>query len=294
MGVVAPCQGSGAARVVGAAVSSGDVQPRPASHGFLIHDAPLAFAHRGGIESAPENSLAAFAAAVEVGFTYLETDVHLSADGVVVAAHDERLDRVSDTQGEIAALSWREISRARLGGSEPIPTFEELLAAFPEQRFNIDPKSDAVVDPLVDVLVRFDAVDRVCIGAFSQPRLQRIRDRLGPAVCTSAGPRETARAMALARLGHTRRKVGGSGGRPEFGCLQIPLRHKGLPVLTSALLRWAHDSHVQVHVWTVDDAAEMQRLLDMGVDGIMTDRPSVLRNVLEERGEWRHGNSTST
>jgi glycerophosphoryl diester phosphodiesterase len=279
-----------------AAVPLGDVQSRPASHGFLIHDAPLAFAHRGGTEEAPENSLAAFAAAVEVGFTYLETDVHLTADGVVVAAHDEHLDRVSDASGEIAALSWREVSRARLGGTEPIPTFEELLEAFPDQRFNIDPKSDAVVDPLVDALVRFDAVDRVCIGAFSQSRLQRIRDRLGNAVCTSSGPRETARAMALARLGPlgpNRRRVEGSGKRPAFGCLQIPLRHKGVPVLTAGLLAWAHNVRVQVHVWTVDDATEMHRLLDMGVDGIMTDRPSVLRDVLVEREEWRHAQGGS-
>jgi glycerophosphoryl diester phosphodiesterase len=272
------------------------VQSRPASHGFLVHDAPLAFAHRGGTEEAPENSLAAFAAAVEVGFTYLETDVHLTADGVVVAAHDEHLDRVSDSSGEIASLTWREVSRARLGGTEPIPTFEELLEAFPDQRFNIDPKSDAVVDPLLDALVRFDAVDRVCIGAFSQTRLQRIRDRLGTAVCTSAGPRETARAMALARLGalgSSRRKVKGPRSGPDFGCLQIPLRHKGVPVLTSGLIAWAHSAHVQVHVWTVDDDSEMHRLLDMGVDGIMTDRPSVLRRVLVEREEWQHAQGDS-
>ncbi|MCZ7629593.1 MAG: glycerophosphodiester phosphodiesterase [Microthrixaceae bacterium] len=264
---------------------------RPASHGFLVHDAPLAFAHRGGTEKAPENSLAAFAAAVEVGFTYLETDVHLTADGVVVAAHDERLDRVSDANGEIAALTWREVSQARLAGREPIPTFEELLVSFPDQRFNIDPKSDAVVGPLMDALVRLDAVDRVCVGAFSQSRLKRARDRLGPALCTSAGPRETVHAMALARISpgaSVRRAERGPSIRLDYGCLQIPLRHKGVRVLTAGLLEWAHNADVQVHVWTVDDPTEMHRLLDMGVDGIMTDRPSILRKVLDERANSQH------
>lgn len=283
------------------AVSWGRVQPRPVLHGFLDHEAPLAFAHRGGTEAAPENSLAAFAAAVDVGFAYLETDVHLTADGVVVAAHDERLDRVSDSSGEIARLTWREVSRARLGGSEPIPSFEELLSSFPDQRFNIDPKSDAVVDPLMDTLVRLDAVERVCIGAFSQSRLQRIRDRMGPALYTSAGPRETMRAMAAARLEHAagaRRRAEGDDGTPVYRCLQIPLRHKGVRVLTTGLLDWAHRRGLQVHVWTIDDPAEMHRLLDLGVDGIMTDRPSVLHEVLVERretlsrgdqGPMRHG-----
>lgn len=265
--------------------------PRPASHAFLDHDGPLAFAHRGGTEEAPENSLAAFAAAVDVGFTYLETDVHLSADGVVVAAHDEHLDRVSDTTGEIAALSWREISRARLGGREPIPTLEELLDTFPEQKINIDAKSEAVVDPLIDAVVRFDAVERICIGAFSQTRLERIRRRLGGRGCTTAGPRETARAMAGARLGGERaaRSADEAIEALPYGCFQVPLRHRGVPVLTAGLLDWAHRRGAQVHVWTVDEPAEMNRLLDLGVDGIMTDRPSVLRGVLEAREEWRHG-----
>lgn len=277
-------------------VSSGTVTSRPAAYSFLDHDPPLAFAHRGGIESAPENSLAAFAAAVDLGFTYLETDVHLTRDGVVVAAHDERLDRVSDTQGEIASMTWGEVSRARLGGSEPVPTFEELLEAFPGSRFNIDPKSDAVVDPLLDVIVRTDSVDRVCIGAFSQRRIQRVRDRMGNAMCTAAGPRETAGAMAAARMGRTTRRRGATapGGQPGYGCMQIPLRHKGVPVLTAGLLEWAHDHRVQVHVWTVDDPSEMHRLFDMGVDGIMTDRPSVLRHVLDERSQWRRGRPPAT
>ncbi len=265
----------------------------PASHSFLINDEPLGFAHRGGVEVAPENSIAAFAAAVDTGLHYLETDVHLSVDGVVVAAHDERLDRVADTGGEIASMTWREISTPRLGGTEPIPTFEELLDAFPDQRFNVDPKSDEVLDPLLDLLVRMDAVDRVCIAAFSQPRIQRVRDRFANAICTAAGPREITRAVARARLGVRRVESGpeSASGEPRnvsdlpYACLQIPLRHKGVAVLTPRLVEWAHRHGAQVHVWTINDASEMSRLLDLGVDGIMTDLPSVLRAELDRRGD---------
>lgn len=256
---------------------------RPAGHPYLDHPGALAFAHRGGTEAAPENSLAAFGAAVSLGFRYLETDVHLTSDGVVVATHDERLDRVADTAGAIAEMTWAEVSTVRLGGSEPVPTFEELLLAFPEQRFNVDPKSDAVVGPLLELLVRLDAVERVCIGAFSDDRLERVRRILGSAVCTSAGPRETARLVAASKL-----PGGPRAGRPRpaYRCLQVPVRHRGVELVTSRLVESAHARGVQVHVWTIDDPAEMHRLLDLGVDGLMTDRPSVLRRVLESRGAW--------
>lgn len=255
----------------------------PLSHPFLDHPGPLAFAHRGGTESAPENSVAAFGAAVGLGFRYLETDVHLSADGVVVAAHDERLDRVADRQGAIAELTWAEIATARLGGSEPVPTFEELLRTFPEQRFNVDPKSDEVVGPLVDLLARLDAVERVCIGAFSDDRLARLRGAFGSALCTSAGPRETVRFVAAARLPggpRSRRRA------PAYQCLQVPTHHRGVEIVTPRFVQAAHGRGLQVHVWTVDDPDEMHRLLELGVDGLMTDRPSVLRGVLTERGQW--------
>lgn len=257
---------------------------RPAGHPYLEHTGTLAFAHRGGTESAPENSLAAFAAAVSVGFRYLETDVHLTSDGVVVATHDERLDRVADAGGAIAEMTWSEVRTARLGGTEPIPTFEELLESFPDRRFNVDPKSDAVVEGLVEALVRHDAVDRVCIGAFSDERLDRVRRALGPEVCTSAGPRETAKLVATSKVPGAARRSGRS--RPRYQCLQVPVRHRGVELVTPRFVEAAHSRGAQVHVWTIDDPSEMHRLLELGVDGLMTDRPSVLRGVLEARGEW--------
>lgn len=269
-------------------------------HPFLDQPTPLAFAHRGGTESAPENSVAAFSAATDLGFRYLETDVHLTADGVIVAVHDERLDRVADTGGAVAEMSWSEVRTVRLGGSEPVPTFAELLEKFPDSRFNVDPKDDAVVGPLAGLLRRFDAVERVCIGAFSDDRLAALRREFGSSLCTSAGPREIARFVAAAKIpgvgrlaGPRRRRDGRGDGRDSrgtdgatFQCLQMPVRHKGVELVTHRIVEAAHARGLQLHVWTVDDPHEMNRLLDLGVDGIMTDRPSVLKGVLEARHQW--------
>lgn len=251
-----------------------------ARHPYLDHPSPVAIAHRGGTEHAPENSVAAFRAASEAGFRYLETDVHLTADGVVVAFHDEVLDRVTDARGSIAEMTWDEVRSARIGGTEQIPTLDELLEEFPDARFNIDPKSDHVVIPLVAVLRRHRAVERICVGSFSDERLARLRSLLGPELCSSAGPREIAGFLASSATGL------GRSGAPAFRCLQVPVRQGRVEIVTPALVERAHSLGRPVQVWTIDDPTEMHRLLDMGVDGIMTDLPSVLRGVLEERGAW--------
>ncbi len=226
----------------------------------------------------PENTMLAFERSVALGYRYLETDVHVTADGVLLAFHDDHLDRVTDRTGEIARLPWSEVSQARVDGQEPIPRLDELLDAFPQARVNIDPKHDGSVDPLIEVLRRADAVDRVCIGAFSGRRLRRLREALGPALCTSLGPAEVATLRLDASLGRT--------GRWPAGCAQVPERARGVTLVDERFVRAAHRSGLQVHVWTVDDPATMSRLLDLGVDGLMTDRPAVLRDVLVERGQW--------
>lgn len=240
----------------------------------------MAIAHRGGTEAAAENTVAAFAAALAQGFRYLETDVHVSADGVLFAFHDDELDRVTDGTGRVAELPWADIASARIAGSESIPTLEELLETFPDARFNIDAKSDHAVLALVAALRRHDALDRVCIGAFSDRRLRRLRTLLGPGACTTAGPRETVTLLGAARRGLPARRV------PAFDCLQVPVRHGRITVTDRRFVQAAHARGCAVHVWTIDDPEEMHRLFDLGVDGIFTDRPSVLRAVLEERGEW--------
>lgn len=163
---------------------------------FLNHPGPIAFAHRGGASEAPENTLPAFEAAVSLGYSYVETDVHLTADGVLLAFHDDHLDRVTDRTGEIASLPWSEVRRARVDGREPIPLLEDLLGTWPDLRINIDPKHDACVGTLAETIKRTNSLDRVCIGSFSDRRLALLRGRLGERLCTSLGPRGTARLRA--------------------------------------------------------------------------------------------------
>ena len=249
-------------------------------HPYLDVDGPIAFAHRGGAEEFPENTLRAFRHAVELGFTHVETDVHATADGVAVAFHDDTLDRVTDGRGVVEDLTWSDLRQARVAGTDPIVRLDELLEELPDTRVNIDPKSDAAVEPLVDVLERLGAVERVCVCSFSDRRTRQVRDRLGDSLCTGAGPRGIARLLATsARLPAM--------GPLDFDAAQVPVRSKGLTLVRPQVVAVAHRHNIAVHVWTIDEAAEMRRLLEMGVDGIMTDRPAVLREVMIELGHWR-------
>ena len=219
----------------------------------------------------------AFEQAVALGYRYVETDVHLTADGVLLAFHDDVLDRVTDRTGVISDLPYAEVATARVDGKEPIPRLEELLAAWPDLRVNIDPKHDESVEPLASVIRDAGAVDRVCIGSFSDERLARIRD-LVPGICTSLGP------IGILNLG-----LAAQGGDVEdlpAPCAQVPTHFGDTEVVTPAFVEEAHRRHIQIHVWTIDEADEMERLLDLGVDGIMTDRNQVLKDVLLARGRW--------
>lgn len=254
-----------------------------ATHPFLDHPGPIPFAHRGGSEAHPENTMAAFANAVELGYRWLETDVHVTADGVLIAFHDDRLEGVTDRRGLVAELPWSEVRRARVGGREPIVEFADLLATFPEARINVDPKHAAAVPVLVRTILEARAVERVCIGSFSDRALAEVRAALGPSSCSALGPWEIAALRAGAwglrpfveRLRH----------RPGR-CVQIPIRRRGMTLAEPRLIAAAHELGLPVHVWTINGAAEMARLLDLGVDGIFTDVPGVLRTVLAERGQW--------
>jgi glycerophosphoryl diester phosphodiesterase len=243
-------------------------------HPFFDFPAPLAFAHRGGASDAPENTLPAFQHAVDLGYHYLETDVHVTADGVVVAFHDDDLSRTTGRPGLIHELSWSEVATARVDGTEPIPRLVDLLRAFPDRRINIDCKTDAVAGPLGDVLAEEKVLDRVCVASFSDRRLITLRRRFGPNLCTSAGPVELG-VLKLLRVAP-----------PGVLAAQVPIDLKGFPVVTAGFVRTCHQRGVEVHVWTIDQPGEMERLLDLGVDGIMTDHGAVLRDVLVRRGQW--------
>ena len=245
----------------------------------------LAFAHRGGayhpeIEGL-ENTLQAFAHAVGLGYRYLETDVHVTSDGVLLAFHDTVLDRVTDATGAIATSTYAEVQRARINGSDPVPTLAELFDEFPDARFNIDVKASGAVPALAAFLAGREAWDRVCVGSFSGRRLREFRRLTGGRVVTSASPGEVA-AYRLLPSPVARRLTRG---RPRV--LQVPHRAGGITIVTPGLVRRAHRAGMQVHVWTIDDPAEMNLLLDRGVDGLMTDRTDILRAVLTESGRWR-------
>lgn len=253
--------------------------PPGASHPFLAHPGPLAFAHRGGAADGVENTHAAFARAAELGYRYMETDVHATADGRLVAFHDATLDRVTDGSGPLAGLSWEEVSGARVGGREPVPLFGELLRAFPRVRWNVDIKAEAALTPLLDLLDAEDAWERVCVGSFHERRVARARALAGPRLLTSLG---TSGVVAL------RLRSYGLPGRlpPGAGCAQVPERQGPVRVVDPAFVRAAHARGLQVHVWTVNERDRAEALLDLGVDGIMTDRLEMLRDVLAARGAW--------
>ena len=261
---------------------------------YLDVEGPIALAHRGstappaeGGRGAPENSLPAFAAAVDLGYRYLETDVHATSDGVLVAFHDATLDRATDGRGPIAAQPWSVVSRARIAGVEPVPRLEEALAAWPDVRFNLDVKARGAVAPLVRVLTTTGAVDRVCIASFSERRRRAVLAGLAAAghrsATSSASRQGVVRFLAAVGAGLRGRAL-----RAVVGadCLQVPERSGRLPVLTARTLAAARSARLPVHVWTVDEPSQMRRLLDAGVDGLVTDRADLLRAVLAERGQW--------
>ncbi|MEU8981569.1 glycerophosphodiester phosphodiesterase [Streptomyces sp. NPDC048309] len=248
-------------------------------HPYLDHPGPIAFAHRGGAADGLENTLAQFRRAVAAGYRYIETDVHATADGKLVAFHDATLDRVTDGAGRIADLPWEDVRHARVAGAEPVPLFEDLLDAFPEVRWNIDVKAEPALRPLLDLLERTAAWDRVCVGSFSEARVTRAQRQAGPRLATSYGTRGVL-SLRLRSWGIPVPL------RRSAIAAQVPESQSGVPVVDRRFVRAAHARGLQVHVWTVNEPERMHRLLDLGVDGIMTDHIDTLRKVLEDRGTW--------
>ena len=247
---------------------------------------PLALAHRGGALTGDnvgiENSMVAFEAAVALGYRYVETDVHATADGVVLAFHDSTLDRVTDLTGVVAHIPYERVRQARIGGREPVPLLSDILTSWPTLKVNIDCKGRGAVEPLCRLIAEHRAWDRVCLASFSPWRLSRLRARLGPRVATSYTPL----GVGALRLLPTYRLRWLTTGRPGLAA-QVPASAGPVQVVTREFVGRAHDLGKQVHVWTVDQRAEMNRLLDLGVDGIITDRTDVLRDVYVARGIWQ-------
>jgi glycerophosphoryl diester phosphodiesterase len=247
---------------------------------YLDAPVPLAFAHRGGAAHGDENTAEAFARAIGLGYRYVETDVHGTADGVAVVFHDETLERLTGERGRVSAMRWADLATVRVGGAAAVPRLDDVLGAWSQVRFNIDVKADGGIRPTVATIERVGAGDRVLLASFSDTRLARLRTLAGPKVATSLGMRGVAR-LRMASLTGRRLTL-----PPSVVAAQVPVRYGRVPVADRRFIAYAQRLGLQVHVWTIDEPAEMQELLDLGVDGIMTDHVDVLRDVYRARGHW--------
>jgi len=257
---------------------------------FLDAPRPLAFAHRGGAAAGDENTLDAFTRAVELGFRYLETDVQATADGVAVVFHDPDLHRMTGARARVGALRYADLATVRVGGAAAVPRLDDVLTAYPEIRFNIDVKADAAVAATIDIVTRTRVHDRVLLASFSDRRIRRLRRAFGPTVATALASGEVARLRLAAYARRPRRGDPGLAPGPAregVVAAQVPLRAGRIRVVDRGFVTHAHRLGLHVHVWTVDEPTVMHDLLDLGVDGIMTDHPEVLREVYLSRGVWR-------
>lgn len=256
---------------------------------FLSADGPLLFAHRGGATLFPENTLLAFRGALELGLTFIETDVHLTRDGVLVVHHDATVDRTTNGSGPIAGMTLAEVRALDAGyrfedaeGGFPqrargltVPTLDEAFDLSTAARFNVELKTagEAGVRALWNLIEARGIHDRILVAAEVHPTVRDFRRTAGGRVATSASRREALLFLAASRLSL-------DGALPfPFDALQLPVRHLGLQVIDRRLIQAAHRRGVQVHAWTIDDPNEMRALLDLGVDGLMSDRPDHLAQL---------------
>lgn len=254
---------------------------QPLTYAFLNGPSPIAFAHRGG-SSADENGLAAFGRAARMGFRYIETDVRATRDGIPFIFHDKRLGRMTGCNRALHDLKASEVRRLSLPRGEPIPTLRETLEAFPNLRFNLDLKEDAAVEPVAKVLEGIKAQLRVCVTSFSERRVAMVRRRLGPSVCTGLGISGVLRTVVDSMI-----PWGGTRWSQTAAVIQLPLEWRGVALVTPTSVDKFHEAGLAVHVWTLNDRAAIGKALDAGVDGVMTDRPELLKEVLLTRGLWR-------
>ena len=246
--------------------------PSPArANPFAALPVPLGLAHRGGAAEATENSPTAFQNAADHGLRAIETDVRATIDGHAVVFHDATMDRTTDRSGAVSAFPVAHLRGAHLANGDHPVSLVEALERWPGLTFNVDVKADDAVEPFLRAVGQVDAWDRVCAASFSTRRLARMRALAGPRLATSLGSAEVARLVT------------GTLHRTSACAAQVPRRAGRFPLVTPALLRRAHDLGLQVHVWTVNDPVEMAGLLDLGVDGLITDRPCLLAQVLADR-----------
>ena len=240
-------------------------------HPYLDVPGVAISAHRGGSIEAPENTIESFKYSIELGSSYIETDVQLSSNGIPYIFHDDDLKRLFGKNIIFNSLHSDEIDELILFDKYKIPTLESTLQKFPDALFQIDVKTDEVVLPTMEVIKKTNSTDKVCIASFSSKRLKQVH-KLYPEICLSMGPYEVMK-LLLASFGLYRRKVPGN-------CLQIPIYQYGIKLVTKRFINYIHSIGLKIHVWTINDEDTMQKLIDLGVDGIITDRPKALKELL--------------
>ena len=243
----------------------------------------MAFAHRGASLDSVENSIDAFDAAYKIGFRNFELDVNASLDREVFVFHDENLKRLTGKNIQFNHLPAAELKRLLVYGKKEIPTLSEVVKKFPDAQFNIDAKSWSVAKPLCKFIDSAKIHDRICIGGFNDLRTKKIVRKLGMQVCHSFGPLGIGW-FFLCYFLNVRRTF-------AAGCLQLPEKLLRYRLLSRRFVKFAHSCGLKVHIWTVNDEKIMKRLIDLGVDGIMTDDCEMLKEVLKSRGLWKSTNN---
>lgn len=247
---------------------------------------PIILAHRGGDEKATENTLEAFSYAYSLGIRHIETDVHLTADGLVVVSHDPTLDRCFGVHARISDMTYREISHLRDAQGHRMPLLAEALTAFPTMYFNIDAKAKGVEGPLLEVLSENRALDRVLVTSFDESRVRRMREATRARVATSLGMSAVVRLVGAAKTASHPARWRVPGAHLGVVAAQVPQSFGRITVVDRRFVAAAHSLGLAVHVWTVDEPEEIMSLIGLGVDGIVTNRPRFVRDFLSERGLW--------
>lgn len=252
---------------------------------------PVAIAHRGSRVLWPENTDTSFQGVYELGYRHFETDLHITADGALVCMHDPTVDRTTESAGRVEHLTLEQLQSLDAGyrhgspggftyrdSGAKVPTLEWLLTTFPDTSVVVDMKSEGLAEHLAALVDDLGAHERLIVGSFSDGRLAEFRAITGGRVPTSVGAIKARMWVLASRVGR------GAGG--DASALQLPTHLRGLRIIDQRLVDAAHGAGIQVHAWTVNTVTEMTRLLDLGVDGLITDRPDLLKDLLVERGEW--------
>ena len=240
---------------------------------YLDYDGLKVLAHRGGAEESYENTTESFEYSQLLGCEFIETDVQVSSDGIPYIFHDDDLKRILNKPVRFDSLSSNEIDDLSIFNSCKIPKLSDTLLRFPNLCFQIDFKTDEVVMPALDVINDMNVFDRVCIASFNSKRLQNVRS-LYPDLCISMGPSEVFKTL-LASLNLYKGEIPGD-------CLQIPMSYYGIKIVSKRFVDFVHSRGLKIMIWTINDIKTFKYLMNLGVDGIITDKPKLLFQTIEE------------